>query len=119
MAPHLRASLAAGRIGERILASLPRDLARGEWQVTLADVPGEPPTVRYGFYGFQGTGTIGVPPHASEALTSALQLRFGNEALRGRVLGAHALTVACATRGRTNEVLAWVQSDGRIVRCGQ
>jgi hypothetical protein len=107
----------AGRTGARILAALPASLAYGEWEVVLADRPGEGTTARYGFYAFHGTGTIGAPPHADEALTCALQLHFRNEALRGRVLEPAAFAAACARGARAGEVLAWVRGDGRLEPC--
>ena len=103
----------------RILAAMPSSLAYGDWRVTLADVPGEPRTVRYGFYGFQGTGTIGTGDAADRALTSALQLRYHTGTVSGRVIGPTEFEPVCAAGGGRGEWIAWVHADGRVDPCAR
>jgi hypothetical protein len=101
----------------RILAAMPAALGGGDWRVTLADVPGEPRTVRYGFYGFQGTSTIGTGDAADRALTCALQLRYHSHTVTGRVIGASEFASACVAGAPAHEWLAWVHADGRVDPC--
>lgn len=103
----------------RILAAMPASLAGGDWRVTLADVAGEPRTVRYGFYGFQGTSTIGTGDSADQALSCALQLRYRTLTVTGRVIGATEFATACAAGGGRGEWLAWVHADGRVDPCAR
>lgn len=105
---------------ERILASVPcPDRRIEDPTVRLASAAGAEPSVRYGFYGFRGTDTIGDGGHANSALTSALQLACADSRIRGEVLPPPGLREACGapTSAGATAGAYWVDADGGLTPC--
>jgi hypothetical protein len=103
-----------GRTAQRILNQLPTALRTGQWNVSFANVPGELATRRYGFYGFRGIDTIGHGSLANRAVSSALQLVFRNELLRGHVVEPAEVVENCRAGAYSGHLCIWVHWDGRI-----
>jgi hypothetical protein len=108
-----------GQTVQRILYSLPDKVLRtGSWTVVFANVPGEKATRRYGFYGFRGVNTIGDGRAADGAITRALQLVYGNQSLRGKLVNPEELSSICSAKAAArNSIGAFVHWDGRIEIC--
>ena len=104
-----------GETARRILHGLPEQLLReGRWKVLFANVPGEPTTRRYGFYGFRGIDTVGDGESADLAITSALQLVYRNELLAGEVVQPQDLVAECHDRETSRQICIQVHWDGRV-----
>jgi hypothetical protein len=104
------------RTARQILNGLPAELSQGAWTVALANVPGEPSSRRYGFYGFRGVDTIGHREMANRAVTSAVQLVSKNGSVRGEIVGASELINRCEGNSLSRRVCLWVHWDGRVER---
>lgn len=100
----------------RIIRGLQAELNGDISTVALANVPGEPASRRYGFYGFRGVDTIGHREMANRAVTSALQLLYKNESVKGEVVEAGELINRCGSRPVSGSVCLWVHWDGRVER---
>jgi len=95
----------------RIFHSLPSELASGgAWTVVFAAAPGERESRPYGFYAYRGIYTIG---DDDEAITKALQLRYRNTAITGRLLQASEAASGCPV-ARTRQLCLRVHADGRV-----
>jgi hypothetical protein len=104
-----------GKTARRILQSLPRDLLKsGAWTISFANIPGEKVTNRYGFYGFRGIDTIGHGPGAKIGISSAVQLAYQNEYLRGDALEWNEFVSRCRNNLPERHLCVLVHSDGRI-----
>ncbi len=91
----------------RILDSLPSELASGTWTVFFSpEVESRP----YGFYAYRGIYTIG---DDDEAITKALQLRYGNTAITGRLLQPGTPGSSCPA-ARPHQICLQVRADGRV-----
>jgi len=102
----------------RILHSLPdKLLVKGAWTLTFANVPGEITTRRYGFYGFHGIDTIGVGSYADLAVTAALQLKYQNMSLIGKVVKANELLAMCRVNPGSRNLCVLVHWDGSTEMC--
>jgi hypothetical protein len=106
-----------GQTVHRILHNLPENLRNGSWLVTFANVPGEKPTRRYGFYGFHGIHTIGDRLEDDPAISHALQLKFRNKLLSGKVVKSEELPSMCSQNSVSRNVCVFVHWDGEIETC--
>jgi len=104
-----------GETAWRILSSLPDKSVMGDVRtVYVANVPQEPASRRYGFYGFLGIDTIGDGLWADTAITSALQLMYQNESLTGKIVGPEELMTRCRSASSSDRLCLWVHWDGRV-----
>ena len=112
--------LRCGETADRIVAQLPRaSLGEGTWKLWFANVPGEEQSRRYGCFGFRGTDTIGDGSNADDAMTAALQLRFSNDRLMGRVVDPEGFSRTCREPLAPRQMCLWVHADGRVEEWGR
>jgi hypothetical protein len=103
--------ISCANTAQRIFASLPSELASGgTWTVFFAAAPGEGESRPYGFYAYRGIYTIG---DDDEAITKALQLRYRNTAITGRLLQPSESASGCPL-ARTRQLCLRVHADGRV-----
>jgi hypothetical protein len=107
--------VSCGNTALRIFASLPSELASGgAWTVFFAAAPGEGESRPYGFYAYRGIYTIG---DDDEAITKALQLRYRNNAITGRLLQPSDSANGCPL-APTRQLCLRVHADGRVESSG-
>ncbi len=105
----------SANIAKRILSELPTAQWRqGEWQIRLANAPGNQLPHRYGLYTYRGLDTIATGD-GIESMQKALQIQTGNElGLRADVLTADQLVQACSSDKSDHRPCYWVYPDGHV-----